>query len=80
MELDEQPDDALQYQEERAEIDEEDDEDWWNEYCVPEPDGDIEEVNDDAEAFEELLHWIDNEFDLEVAQNNTYLVTHISIR
>jgi len=79
MELDEQPDEALQYQEERAENDDEDDEDWWNEFCVPEPEEAIEEVNDDVEAFEELLHWIDHEMDLEIAQNSKHLATHISI-
>jgi len=49
--------------------DSEEDGDWWNEFCVPEIEPLQEIGEDEAEDFEDLLNWIDNEFDLEVAQN-----------
>jgi hypothetical protein len=48
------------------------DDDWWNELCVPEPEQFVELGAEDMEDFEELLNWIDNEFDLEVAQNGEW--------
>jgi len=49
--------------------DSKEDEDWWNEFCVLEIEP-LQEINKDkAEEFEDLLNWIDNEFDLEVDQN-----------
>jgi hypothetical protein len=71
MELNQTIDEAIQYQQERV-YDEIDDDDWWNEYCVPEPEGFVEEIEQDREEFEEILNWIDKEFDLEVAQNSEY--------
>lgn len=71
--------DAVDYQEERAEFEEENDEDWWNVFCVPDPEEAVEEIEDDAQEFEELLHWIDNEMDLEVAQNSKSPTTQISM-
>jgi len=49
--------------------DSEEDGDWWNEFCVPEIEPLQEIGKDRAEDFKDLLNWIDNEFDLEVAQN-----------
>jgi len=49
--------------------DSKEDEDWWNEFCVPEIEPLQEIDKDKAEEFEDLLNWIDNEFDLEVDQN-----------
>jgi hypothetical protein len=76
MELDPEPNDAIQYQEERAEVDDEDDEDWWNIFCVPDLEEAVEEIEDDMQEFEELLHWIDNEMDLEAAQNSMSSITY----
>jgi hypothetical protein len=59
---------ANRYQNERI-YDSEGDEDWWNEFCIPEIEPLVEVDEEEAEEFEELLNWIDNEFDLEVAQN-----------
>lgn len=66
MQVDDETNTALEYQQERVY----DDDEWWNEFCVPEPEGLFEEDEQDAEDFEEILNWIDNEFDLEVAQNS----------
>jgi hypothetical protein len=70
MEVDPESNEATQYQGERVEIDDEDDEDWWNMFVVPDPEEAVEEVEDDVQEFEELLHWIDNDMDLEVARNS----------
>jgi hypothetical protein len=81
MELGPEVDEANHYQEERAELEEEDDEDWWNEFCVPDPEETVEEVEEaeeEIEEFEELLNWIDNEMDLEVARDSKPPATHAS--
>jgi len=49
--------------------DDSNDEDWWNEYVVPEPEQDLMVDDSELEEFDELLNWIDADFDLEVAQN-----------
>ena len=67
MEVNEGLEDASNYQCEWVYDDLEDD-DWWNEFCVPEPEV-FTENDEEAEEFEEILNWIDNKFDLEVAQN-----------
>jgi len=69
MQVDDETNPALEYQQEHVYDNNEDDE-WWNEFCVPEPDGLFEEDEQDTEDFEEILNWINNEFDLEVAQNS----------
>jgi len=70
MEVDEGLEEAFNYQQERV-YDEQEDDDWWNEFCVPEPEDSMEE-EEGAEEFEEILNWIDNEFNLEVAQNRKW--------
>jgi len=42
---------------------------------VAEPKGPVEENEQDAEEFEQILNWIDKEFDLEVAQNSKHCLS-----
>ena len=57
--------------------DSEEDDDWWNELCMRESEQFVVLEGKDMADFEDLLNWVDNEFDLEVFQNGewcTYLL------
>jgi len=69
MELDAELDKAFAHQEGRV-YDKNDDDEWWNEFCVPDPKDPVEVDEEEAAEFEEILNWIDKEFDLEVARNS----------
>jgi hypothetical protein len=48
-------------------------EEWWEEYAVPD-ELTVEAGEDELREFEDLLEWIEAEMELEIAENCMYLV------
>ena len=72
---------ADMYQNEHV-YDSKEDDDWWNELCVRESEQFVVLEGKDMADFEDLLNWVDNEFDLEVFQNGewcTYLLLSLQL-
>ncbi len=51
-----------------------DEQPWWNQYEVENPQPEVAVGQDIAEEFEGILRWIENEMELEISENCQYIV------